>query len=143
MKSFFLLQRDAKIKTKVNKIIVFSFSIVHKIKIAKKTVTGRTKIMLWEVFKTDAIAMAPNAVCESPSPIYESLLRTKVTPSNEETMAIIMPAINAYCTNENEKYIFMVSRNSLILQSPPIPDFLQALIFLFHIFLQLLYRGLW
>ena len=48
---------------------IFEFSFVHKIKTANKTVTGRTKIVSQESFKTEAIAIAPNAVWESPSPM--------------------------------------------------------------------------
>ncbi len=42
--------------------LIFEFSLAHRIKIANKTVTGRTKIVSLEIFKTDAIAIAPKAV---------------------------------------------------------------------------------
>ena len=74
---------------------IFELSFVHRIKIAHKTVTGRTKRVLFVSFRTEATAIAPKAVWESPSPIYENRLRTRVTPSKEEARAIIVPVKKA------------------------------------------------
>ena len=45
------------------------------------------------------VAIAPNATWESPSPINEKRLSTRVTPSSEEQTAIKTPTISAYRTN--------------------------------------------
>ena len=42
--------------------LIFEFSLAHKIKMAHRTVTGKTKTVLFVIFNTDAIAMAPKAV---------------------------------------------------------------------------------
>ena len=48
---------------------IFEFSFAHKIKIAQIIVTGRTNKVVFVIFKTEATAIAPKAVCESPSPM--------------------------------------------------------------------------
>ncbi len=40
--------------------------------------------------------MAPKAMCESPSPIYERRFNTSVAPKRDEQSAINIPTINAY-----------------------------------------------
>ena len=82
---------------------ILELSFAHKIKMAHTIVTGRTNTVLLEIFKIDATAIAPKAVCERPSPIYEKRFKTSVTPKSEDESAIIMPATKAYTTNEKEK----------------------------------------
>ena len=48
---------------------ILEFSFAHKIIIAQSTVKGRTKTVLPLSFKIEAIAIAPKAVCDKPSPI--------------------------------------------------------------------------
>ena len=48
---------------------------------------------------TAATAMAPNATCESPSPMKEKRFSTSVTPNSDEQSAIRTPTISAYLTN--------------------------------------------
>ena len=62
-------------------------------------VTGITMIALLVILNIDAMAIAPNATCESPSPIKENLFKTSVTPRSDEHKAIKVPTINAYLTN--------------------------------------------
>ena len=59
--------------------------------------------MLLDIPSTVAMASAPNATCESPSPIKEYLLSTKVTPSNAEQSEISIPTTKAYLMNGKEK----------------------------------------
>ena len=68
-------------------------------RIAAATVTGITIIVLFVSFRTDPTAIAPNATCESPSPINENLLRTNVAPKSDEHKAIRIPTTRAYLTN--------------------------------------------
>ena len=49
-------------------------------------------------FKTVAIAIAPKATWESPSPINEKRFNTKETPKSDEHKAIKTPTIKAYWT---------------------------------------------
>ena len=62
-------------------------------------VTGRTMYMslgmLMKVPRTVAIQIPPKATCESPSPINEKRLRTRVTASSEEQSEIYTPTIKA------------------------------------------------
>ena len=53
---------------------------------------------------TAAMAIAPNATCERPSPIYENLFNTRITPRSDEHSAISTPTMSAYLTNGYEKY---------------------------------------
>ena len=46
-------------------------------------VSGRTITLLFINLKTLAMAIAPNATCDSPSPINEYRLRTSVTPKSD------------------------------------------------------------
>ena len=66
---------------------------------AHTMVTGIIKRLTLAIFSTVAIASAPNATCESPSPMNENLLSTRVTPRSEEHKAISTPTISAYLTN--------------------------------------------
>ena len=74
---------------------IFEFFSPHKRITAKIVVTGRTKYVGAEIFKTEARASAPKAVWLRPSPIKENFLRTKVTPNNEEQSAMTTPVITA------------------------------------------------
>ena len=67
---------------------------------AQITVAGRTKSISLVKFSTAAIAIAPKAVWESPSPINEKRFKTSVTPRSEEHRAISTPTIKAYRTKE-------------------------------------------
>ena len=77
---------------------IFAFCPVRKRSIAAIIVIGRTRSMLFVRFNTEAMAIAPKATWESPSPINENLFKTKVTPRREEQREINMPTINAYLT---------------------------------------------
>jgi hypothetical protein len=81
---------------------------VRKSKIALKIVIGRTRNMLFVMFKTEAIQMPPKATWLNPSPINENRLRTSVIPKSEEQREIKTPTIKAYRTNEKLKYIARV-----------------------------------
>ena len=61
-------------------------------------VIGSTRYILFVMFKTLAMQIAPKATCERPSPINEKRLSTKVTPSREEQREIKTPTIKAYLT---------------------------------------------
>mgnify|MGYP004634134561 CR=1 FL=1 len=58
-------------------------------------VTGITIIVSLVRWNIVATAIAPNAICESPSPINENLLSTSTTPRSDEHRAISIPTINA------------------------------------------------
>ena len=60
---------------------------------------GMTNSILLLKFSTDAMAIAPNATWDSPSPIKENRFSTNVTPRREEQSAISTPTIKAYHTN--------------------------------------------
>ena len=79
--------------------LIFVLCPVRRRSTAQITVTGITNSILLLKFSTDAIAMAPNATWESPSPIKEKRLSTSVTPIREEQRAIRIPTIRAYHTN--------------------------------------------
>lgn len=67
------------------------------------------------IFKTVAIAKAPNATCDKPSPIMEYRFKTNGTPKSEEHTANGIPARNARKTNGNENISIKKSKfNSLI-----------------------------
>ena len=55
---------------------------------AQITVTGITSRLLSVSFKIVATAIAPKAVCESPSPINENLFNTSVTPKSDDAREI-------------------------------------------------------
>ena len=79
--------------------LIFVFWPVLRRSIAQRTVTGRINSILLVRLSTEPTAIAPNATCESPSPIKEKRFNTSVTPSSEEHSAISTPTINAYLTN--------------------------------------------
>ena len=85
------------------------FLPVRNNKIALMIVTGKTRYILFVMFKTLAMQIAPNATWESPSPINEKRLSTSVTPSREEQSEINTPTIKAYLTNAKLKYCAKVS----------------------------------
>ena len=84
--------------------LIFVFWPVHKRRIAQIIVMGRVRIMRSVRPTTAAMAIAPNATCERPSPIYENLFNTRITPSSDEHSAISTPTMSAYLTNGYEKY---------------------------------------
>ena len=55
--------------------------------------------VLFVSFRTDPIAIAPNATWDNPSPINENLFRTSVAPKSDEHKAIRTPTTSAYLTN--------------------------------------------
>ena len=72
-------------------------------------VTARMSGISFVSFITLAMAMAPNATWESPSPINENLRRTSVTPRSEEQSAMRTPTINAFLTNGYWRYSISLS----------------------------------
>jgi hypothetical protein len=67
--------------------------------IAHTIVTGIMNIFTLAIFNTVAIASAPNATCDKPSPMKENLFNTSVTPRSDEHKEISTPTISAYLTN--------------------------------------------
>lgn len=61
-------------------------------------VIGITISISLVTLKTAAIAIAPNATWDKPSPIKEYLFNTKITPNKEEHNATRIPAAKAYLT---------------------------------------------
>lgn len=49
------------------------------------------------------MAIAPNAMCDKPSPIYENLFSTNVAPNSEAHRATKTPTINARMTKGKER----------------------------------------
>ena len=74
---------------------IFVFLPVRSSNIALMIVTGRTMYILFVMLSTLAIQIAPNATWESPSPMNEKRLSTKVTPSREEQSEIKTPTMKA------------------------------------------------
>lgn len=83
--------------------LIFVFRPVISSRIALTTVIGKTIIISLDIPRTPDIANAPNATCESPSPMNENRLSTRVTPSSDEHSAISSPTSSAYLTNGYEK----------------------------------------
>ena len=79
--------------------LILVFLPVRKSKTAHTTVTGATNNILLVNFNIVAIAIAPKATWDNPSPINENLFNTRVTPRREEHKAINTPTNNAYRTN--------------------------------------------
>ena len=79
--------------------LIFVLCPVRRSSTAQITVTGMTNSILLLKFSTDAMAIAPNATWDSPSPIKENRFSTSVTPRREEQSAISTPTIKAYHTN--------------------------------------------
>ena len=67
-------------------------------RMAQSTVTGITRSISLVRLRMAAIAMAPKATCERPSPIKEKRFSTKITPRSEEHRAMRIAAIKAYLT---------------------------------------------
>ena len=107
------------------------------ISIAVSTVIGRMIIILLVKLRTVAMARAPKATCDNPSPIYENLLSTSITPSSEEHSAINVPTIKAYLTYG--KVIYKVNFSN-ILPPPCLTEF--HLMFLCHL-IYLHQKSLW
>lgn len=83
--------------------LIFLFWLVFSNRIAQMIVTGITNNELFERFKTAAIAIVPNAVWDSPSPIYENRFNTNITPNRAAHNEIKIPTIRAYRTNGNDR----------------------------------------
>lgn len=83
---------------------ILVFCPVFKSKTAHITVIGKTKTILLVKLNIAAIAIAPKAICERPSPIKENLFKTSVTPNKDEHKAISTPTIKAYLTKGYWKY---------------------------------------
>ena len=83
--------------------IFLLFPVLSK-RIALRIVTGSTRNMSFVKLNTEAIHIAPKATWDSPSPIKENLLSTRVTPRSEEQRDMRTPTINAYWTKGKLKY---------------------------------------
>jgi hypothetical protein len=98
-KRFISMYPKAKAPTEIIAIAAspFTFELLpfFKIRIAVSTVIGRISIILFVKLSTVAMARAPKATCDNPSPMYENLFNTRVTPSSDEHRAINIPTINA------------------------------------------------
>ena len=79
--------------------LIFVFPPVLRSSTAHMIVKTITSGVFTVISSTEAIARAPNATCERPSPINENRLSTSVTPSRDEHNAISTPTIRAYLTN--------------------------------------------
>ena len=75
--------------------LIFVFMPVRRRSIAAIAVTGITTAISATGVNTAAIAIAPKATWDNPSPMKEKRLRTSVTPSNAEHKDISIPAANA------------------------------------------------
>ena len=87
-------------------IFAFSLSLIRRkdatITTGKATVKGAT-------FAATAIAIAPKPTWESPSPIIENFLSTRLTPRRAEQREIITPAIRALKRKLSVKSIKIIS----------------------------------
>ena len=68
---------------------------VRRSKIAQTAVTGKTMSILFVTLSIVAIATAPNATCDSPSPIKENRFSTKTVPKSDEHSEINTPVMSA------------------------------------------------
>ena len=75
--------------------LIFASCPGRRSKIANTMVRGRTRIILFVIFSTLAIAIAPNATCAKPSPMREKRRRTSGTPRSEEQSAMRTPTMSA------------------------------------------------
>ena len=71
------------------------FCPVRSRRMAQITVTGITKSISSVRFRMPAMAIAPKATWDRPSPMKEKRFSTSVTPSSEEHSAISTPTISA------------------------------------------------
>ena len=71
---------------------------VRRRKIAAITVTGIISSVLLASLNIVAIARAPKATWDSPSPMKEKRFSTRVTPRREEQRAVKTPTISEYLT---------------------------------------------
>ncbi len=78
--------------------LIFVFCPLLNKMIALIIVIGKIMTILFVTLSIVAIAIAPNATCDNPSPIKENRFNTSVTPINDEHNAISVPTINAYHT---------------------------------------------
>ena len=79
--------------------LIFVFCPVRRSSTALRTVMAITSGISLVSCSTAAMAIAPNATWESPSPMKEKRFSTSVTPSSDEHRAISTPTTNAYRTN--------------------------------------------
>lgn len=92
----------AKLLTDRIAMVESPFSLVFEPDLSNITaaivVVNKVKVKSLVRFKTAAIAIDPNATWESPSPIKENLLKTKITPNRAAERAIRTPTMRAYLT---------------------------------------------
>jgi len=75
--------------------LIFEFLPVRNSRIAHIIVAGKTKNVLSVNRIAAAIVAAPNATCDNPEPMNDSLLSTSVTPKRDEHIAISTPTMTA------------------------------------------------
>ena len=75
--------------------LIFVFCPVRSSSTAQTTVMGRTRSIWLVIFSTAAMAMAPKATWDRPSPMKENRFSTRVTPSSDEHRAMSTPTISA------------------------------------------------
>ena len=75
--------------------LIFAFCPVRRSSTALMIVIAITRGISLVICSTAAIAIAPNATWESPSPMKENRFSTSVTPNREEQSAINTPTISA------------------------------------------------
>ena len=75
--------------------LIFVCCPVRSSNMAQTTVTPSVRGISSVIPSTAAMAMAPNATWDRPSPIKENRFSTSVTPSSDEQSAIRTPTTNA------------------------------------------------
>ena len=75
--------------------LIFVFCPVCRSSTALRMVMTITRGILLVICSTAAIAIAPNATWDRPSPMKENRFSTSVTPSREEQSAISTPTMSA------------------------------------------------
>ena len=75
--------------------LIFVFCPVRRSSTALRMVMTMTRGILLVICSTAAIAIAPNATWDRPSPMKENRFSTSVTPSREEQSAISTPTMSA------------------------------------------------
>jgi len=75
--------------------LIFVFCPVRSSRTAQTTVTPSVRGISSVSPSTAAIAIAPKATWESPSPMKENLFSTSVTPRSDEQSAISTPTMSA------------------------------------------------
>lgn len=75
--------------------LILVFCPVRKSSMAQTTVIVKINGILFVTFKDVAMAIAPKATWESPSPMKEKRFSTKITPNKDEQRAINIPTMTA------------------------------------------------